>query len=89
MRRKALESSSFLLFLFPLVYFDLFRSIGPEFTVIWLLPAEFRRNMHPSLEARERLSIVPASANNHPDDVDSNTVFTYGLVIEATTTDMD
>ena len=44
----ALESSFFLLFLFPLVYFDLFRSIRPEFTVIWLLPAEFRRNMHPS-----------------------------------------
>ena len=43
----ALESSFFLLFLFPLVYFDLFRSIRPEFTVIWLLPAEFRRNMHP------------------------------------------
>ena len=43
----AFESSSFLLFPFPLVYFDLFRSIGPKHPVIWLLPAEFRRNIHP------------------------------------------
>ena len=40
--------SFFSLFLFPLLYFDLFRSMGPEHPVIWLLPAEFRRNVHPS-----------------------------------------